>query len=143
MAIIWLTGTWWFYPVLAASVLIAIAFWGTYIYSRYAYYRDIAIENLGDEMVNASMAIAMRQGGFRNPWPGNIADMRGQLAGLCVKIRKWRIYAPNEGDFDRHDTYEEIFKYFSFVGSYLKNGHRKEAKTRALETKRNLTNVAN
>jgi hypothetical protein len=137
-AIIWLTSTVWFLPVLVGSVGIAAILWGAYIYSRWTYFRGLALEEIGDEMLVAARYIAGRQGGFRNPWPANIADGRGKLSVLCTRIRRWRIYAPSESEIDRPDSFTEIHRYFDFVGNYLKNGNRKEAKAQALETKDRL-----
>ena len=136
-AVIWLTGTAWFYPVLIATLATAIILWLIYIYSRWTYYRALALEQIGDDMLRCARTIANRQAGFRSRWPDNISDLRGNIAALCASIRWWWIWAPSESDIDRPTSCEEIFRYFDFVGSYLSKGNRKEAKARALLTKEN------
>jgi hypothetical protein len=133
-----LTATSWFYPALAVTISTAAILWFISLYLRYAHYRLLALEEIGDEMLQAARRMANRQGGFRNDWPANIADIQASLVTLCARIRSFRIYAPGEEEFQRPDRFRAIHKYFDFVGSFLSKSLIKEAKRRALEVKAKL-----
>jgi hypothetical protein len=137
-AVVWTTGQIWFYWVLGGSIIGAGTFWALYLLALFKKKRKQALEQIGGEMLRAAEAIRARQGGFRNQWPGNIADLKGKFSALCAKIRSYRILAPTDDDFNRPDTLEIIIEYFDMVGSHLRFGNKRVAKVKAREIKDRL-----
>jgi hypothetical protein len=125
----------WFFPVCLGLIVLPMLFWIVSILQRHRKRRRSDLEALGRDMLRTAVFIRGRQGGFRNEWPGNIADQRGKLDAVLTLARSYGLYSPDDKVFVHANGFNILFEYLDFVGAHLKEGNFKAARTRAAQTK--------
>jgi len=91
------------------------------------------LEELGQDMVSLAVQIRNRQGGFRNPWPGNFADGRGRLEAASIRANSLWIKTPGESVFESEAGLTALLQYLEIVGVHLSQGNSKVGRRRAKE----------
>jgi len=86
---------------------------------------------LGRDPINLSVQIRHRQGGFRNPWPGNFLDGRGRLEAVFTRAQKLWIKTPGRSVFESDEGLAALLEYLDVVGAYLSQGNYWTARSRS------------
>jgi hypothetical protein len=91
------------------------------------------LEELGHDMLRMAAQIRNRQGGFRNPWPGNFADRRGKLEAVLTRAGRFWIKTPSNKVFESDDGLTSLLEYLDVVGAHLSHGNFRKVRPRAKE----------
>jgi hypothetical protein len=90
-------------------------------------------------MIDIALGVKIRQRPANGQWPRNISDIVPALESLLVRIKNNGLYAPTCAElFDRQNGAAILHDYLDFAGTYLRDGHAKVAKKRALQLKQKL-----
>ena len=88
--------SWWLLPVSVALIAAPCLYVIWRLVTIWSAKRRIKLEALGKDMIRAAGAIRLRQGGFRNPWPANFEDRRGQLDAIFIRANNLWIRTPGK-----------------------------------------------
>ncbi len=99
------------------------------------------LQQLGTRMLRMAERIRNSQGGFRNPFPDNIAHYRGAIDAIFVYAENAGYPTPGNAVF-ADGGYEALHEYLDFVGSHLSHGNFDAARQRAREVLDRIQNGA-
>jgi hypothetical protein len=79
-----------------------------------------------------------RTRGFRAAWPQCVNDLMPRIASVFLKAKEIGIWTPGLDIYQRQRGAGLLVAYLRSVGTFLGDGHFKEAKSTALEAKREI-----
>jgi hypothetical protein len=124
-----------FYPSALIATGILVGVWVDWLLKRFDGSRKYRRETLGTRFCNLSHSIQDRFGSYYGDWPDNIHDIKPNLMSAFIEAESFGIWAPVDQLYVRQDGGAIMVNYLRLVGTMLRDGHFKQARTRALQVK--------
>jgi hypothetical protein len=123
------------YPAALIATGILVGLWIDWLLRKIDGSRAARRKTLGTTYCSLSSNIEGRFGGYYGEWSENIHDLKPALMSAFIEAEGFGLWAPVDELYKRQDGGVVVVNHLRIVGTMLRDGHFKQARTRALQAK--------
>jgi hypothetical protein len=113
------------------------AIWWSWFAKKFDGTQERAHKDHGSHMLSHVGTLKNRRwnSGTSWNWPGSVEDLRPEFLSSFIFAKSYDIWTPNGGVYTDSAGYAFLVNYFSYVRTFLNDGHFEKAKQAALDAR--------